>query len=70
MKNIFRRTPRRKHGKRSAIGQLQKVRRKLLTYEGKMIDRTAMMELAHAVLAIRQAVRFVRAAETLTARTL
>lgn len=61
---------RRKHGKRSIVTKLAKVRHQLLKLEGTTIDRVALMEIAHAVLAVRQAQRFVRNAEHLMAKTL
>lgn len=61
---------RRAHGKRSIVAKLTKVRRQLMKLESSTVDRVALMEVAHAVLAIRQAQRFVRNAEHLMARTL
>lgn len=61
---------RRKHGKRSVIGRIAKVRAAVIRAERGIIERDVKMELAHAILALRQAAQFVRNAERLAARTL
>ena len=61
---------RRKHGKRSIVARLALVVAAVRRAEGRVIEREARMELAHAMLAARHLKRFVMSAERITARTL
>lgn len=60
----------RRHGKRSAVAKIAKVRAVVKRRMGQSINREANMELAHALLALGHARRFIMNAERLTAKTL
>lgn len=61
---------RRTHGRRSVIARISRTRAAVKRAMDRTIEREAIMCLAHALLALQHAKKFILEAERITAKTL